>query len=526
MFSSINTTCPYTNWVPTAKELCADPNRYHCLNDEFGKSGWICADPIWVEAGRCPEFNSVAKKLDTVPCQGENCPDKVFQSSFVHLYLDCRRHGDEMTTSFTSMDLTTEAGALSSHASFGITVGVIAVVAVSIIAVAVLCFLLRKRRRNKNDSDPEAGIAMLATPEPNDERSFSRAQRALRTERFVVITGIQGAGKTFLAKRLCNEWLQEEKCVWITDPNSLPVVTDFDSVLILDDLFHELQSEDELKEIKANIESLYENAVVKDKGKIILTVTSLILQRHESIFEGRKYKNIINLDELSKVDREEILQFHMSMNNIAERNSKNQNSSIVIRDQDFKRMVEFNIHGSFESLVEKGIGYSAVIALCCKFYDKKELRDQCGRFVKTPMSWLRQYLRDMLNKRNIDRKMEAIALSVLALHGGKLTLRDLNSAMVDKLMGLENVNPNWKECLKQAFTNLKSKFVDENESVYSFQVPVVMKVLFIVICERHIELLQFSDKYLYQRRVCTSSSFPSDFKGDYKKSFLKHKPMS
>ncbi|XP_061186977.1 uncharacterized protein LOC133195124 [Saccostrea echinata] len=526
MFTLINTTCPYAKWVQTARKLCPDPNKYHCLNDEFGRPGWLCADPIWVEGGRCPEFNTIAKKLDTVSCEGENCPDTVFQSSFVHLYLSCRGEGVEKTTS-SNFDLTTEAVPLDSPASIGITVGIIAGVVLIAIAVVALCHLLRRRRQNKKDS--EAGLAMLATPEPNDGRSYSRAQRALRTERFVVITGIQGSGKTFLAKRLCNEWFQEEKCIWITDPQHFQILLDFNSVFVLDDLFHELQSEDQVREMKANIDKLYENVVVKRNGKIILTVTSLILRRLVSVFEERKYKNIIDLDELSKEDREDILQFHTKLNKMLDDTSKiddtskSQNSSTVIRDTDFQRMIEYNSEGTFDYLVEKrGMGYSAAMALCCMFNtdNQKEFDAKCGRYVKSPVAWLRQDLKEMFNENNIERKREAIALSLLALHGGQFKLSDLNTALMDKLMELENVKHEEEGFLIQAFNNQKRKYVYENDGVYSFQVPVVMKFLFRIICERHTELLEFCEKDLCKRRVCFSSLFPTDIKGDYAKSFV------
>lgn len=52
MFNIINTSCPYNNWVTTAIESCADPDRYHCLTDEYSRPGWICTDPIWVEASK------------------------------------------------------------------------------------------------------------------------------------------------------------------------------------------------------------------------------------------------------------------------------------------------------------------------------------------------------------------------------------------------------------------------------------------------------------------------------------------
>lgn len=52
MFNIINTSCPYNNWVTIARESCADPDRYHCLTDEYSRPGWICTDPIWVEASK------------------------------------------------------------------------------------------------------------------------------------------------------------------------------------------------------------------------------------------------------------------------------------------------------------------------------------------------------------------------------------------------------------------------------------------------------------------------------------------
>lgn len=59
MFNIIETSCPYNNWVITARKLCADPDRYHCLIDEFSRPGWICTDPIWVEAGKTVKLQKI-----------------------------------------------------------------------------------------------------------------------------------------------------------------------------------------------------------------------------------------------------------------------------------------------------------------------------------------------------------------------------------------------------------------------------------------------------------------------------------
>jgi hypothetical protein len=115
-----------------------------------------------------------------------------------------------------------------------------------------------KQERN-NNGDPEESSRMLDIPEPNDERSYSRAQHALRTERFVVIFGIQGAGKTFLAIRLCDG----QDCHWITEPDAFPADPEYGAYFVIDDVFHELQTEDQVRGVKSKMNDLYENVVVK-----------------------------------------------------------------------------------------------------------------------------------------------------------------------------------------------------------------------------------------------------------------------
>lgn len=49
MFNVINESCQYQNWTSVARERCPNPVEFHCLTDEYGRIGWICSEPVWVE---------------------------------------------------------------------------------------------------------------------------------------------------------------------------------------------------------------------------------------------------------------------------------------------------------------------------------------------------------------------------------------------------------------------------------------------------------------------------------------------
>lgn len=51
MFHLINESCPYQNWTSVARERCPNPDHFHCLKDDHGRTGWVCREPIWVEKG-------------------------------------------------------------------------------------------------------------------------------------------------------------------------------------------------------------------------------------------------------------------------------------------------------------------------------------------------------------------------------------------------------------------------------------------------------------------------------------------
>ena len=49
-----NTFCPTTSFQREKEEQkvqCRSPRRYHCLKNQFGRLGYICEEPTWIQAG-------------------------------------------------------------------------------------------------------------------------------------------------------------------------------------------------------------------------------------------------------------------------------------------------------------------------------------------------------------------------------------------------------------------------------------------------------------------------------------------
>nr|XP_022301490.1 uncharacterized protein LOC111109593 [Crassostrea virginica] len=521
MFNLTNKSCPYDNWVATARKSCDDPDRYHCLNDEFSRPGWICADPIWVEAGRCPEYNSMARKMDSVICNGSYCPISPYQSQLSHLYEDCRTAVIKTTEpAFPSLHPSTPS---SDKESPPISIGVVLGSLVGILALLLITFFLiryyRRKRKSKSESrDPQERMAMLDISESDNKTALGRSCRALRTERFVVIIGIQGAGKTFLAERLYEKCKDCEK-VWIRQLNQFPeeeVEQNGRISYFLDDLFYELQSEEKVKRVKMEIDTLYERTVVKRNGQIILTITSLIWKRHASLFHERNYHNLIDLDQLCSEDREDILNFHMNLNNIVLGSKKSDDPpcSVVMKHKDYDRFSKES-NQDFDSHVKRGIGIASSIALFCQYENRNFVPEH---FSRTSLAWLHNYWTDVIN---VNWTGTTVILALMAIQNEELDVNRIDQMCLTKIKEMENIQ-NVESFPSEELEELEKKRLIEKtaDDRYRFQVSTDKKVLLRVILQKHPELEEFCDQEMLRRRVYRPESLPVDIKGDYVKTFV------
>lgn len=520
MLNIINTSCPYNNWVTNARESCADPDRYHCLTDEYSRPGWICTDPIWVESNRCPEFNTVANKMDSAPCSGNNCPFSIYKSSLNHLYEGCRTAVLEMTTqskslisTLTSKDkLEEDVGTSRLALALGLTFGILMLCIIAAVIVGVL-FCRRRKKRKGNNEEPEEQREMLTL---DDERVVARTKRAFQTGKFVVLKGIQGAGKTFLAERLREEWIKQNADVtWICEPQYISKISKGIGYCILDDLFYELQLEKEVIEITNMVDELYERVALNGDRKILLTVTSLIINRYPSLFAKHHYQNMIDLDHLCTEDLNEILEFHMEQNNIVRVGkdyANGKNAAAQLSEENYQRVLTTKY---FDICKRRGVGMPASIALACKLTGQNKFNENFSRRIITPMSWLHSDLNSLLN--DDSKKRSIIALALVAFQTDPLSPDNINSDLLNKFLETFKECEFNRDCLIKTMKELKGTYLEEKDGLFTFQVPIVRKVLLKIIFRKHLTLITWCDENIRKRRVC--ESLPANIEGEYNKSF-------
>ncbi|XP_062592047.1 uncharacterized protein LOC134253539 [Saccostrea cucullata] len=150
MFSN-TASCPgnRNDWENQGRHRnCSKTNKvYHCLFDNNGTLGEIClkGPPAQVPKNHCPQYNHMARDVNTVPCNKlTGCPDETFSSNEVYKYPVCLQGKYTDTTESPSPSTISSVVYDGDPSSLpwlyiGVSVGVL-VLLIILIIVAVVCF--------------------------------------------------------------------------------------------------------------------------------------------------------------------------------------------------------------------------------------------------------------------------------------------------------------------------------------------------------------------------------------------------
>lgn len=158
----------------------------------------------------------------------------------------------------------------------------------------------------------------------------------------------------------------------------------------------------------------------------------------------------------------------------------------------------------------------ASVALACKLTRRNKLNEEFSRRITTPVSWLHSDLKGLLNDKN--QKWSIIALALVVFQTDALRPEYTNYDILNEIMKLENCDFD-KDCLTATLNELERTYLKQKDGIFTFQVPVVKKVLLKFIFQKHPELINCCDEKIRKRRVCTNDSIPANIVGEYRKSF-------
>lgn len=253
---------------------------------------------------------------------------------------------------------------------------------------------------------------------------FDRAKRLLIQNKMVVITGVPGSGKTFLAKSLVNE-LQKNgykmKTVLICNLDQLQQVHsgnvdqlqrgpgEQENIYIIDDIFRELQKHDKFVE---TLTALYEFLSHAGATYFIITIPSCTWKNNFEEIDSMFDKVQVNLDKRDKSEKLAILQSLQTQYDLPKDQLANLNE-----------MKNEILLSSFAC-----IGFPVLVSLMLKQTNVEQL-ENC---LCDPLKTIRDEI-SLIKNGTIEDKGKFLVLSYMCLKDGKIDVQNVDDNLFNFL---------------------------------------------------------------------------------------------
>ncbi|XP_078339364.1 uncharacterized protein LOC111107586 isoform X2 [Crassostrea virginica] len=440
MFELRTTPCAFTKsgWEKdkSAFKTCTSSiNVYHCIQDENNRSGEICIQPIWIKPHNCPEYDTGAWALDTVPCNvTTGCPNVTFLSNEVYKYPVClnKTHRKEF----------------SDNGEHSVPWFLIVGPALFVIALTtILLFWIRKRRCPKR-LDDETNIPLLRGEEEKEPfhqtAAFHEAKRYLEGGgKFLVLSGLWGSGKTKTAKEVYRSVTGISPTI-ITDLELFDCQEQNQALIYDGEISGKLSAE----RLSIKIKTWLENVSIGDTKTFIIFISTCDQKiAFCKIIPATLVASlkVINLNErLTKGDRSSILYTHFSM---------------LHKNRNFSKIEDLATKGKNESL-----GYPEICALFCRCDEFQKMKGT--KFCKIPLRSLKLYLEDMYH----NNQNKFLMLVYMSLNEMELDVKIPNERLLNELeAGKCHYHTQAKSSFSKIIEIVRSGKVEDIHSLMSWE---------------------------------------------------------
>lgn len=318
---------------------------------------------------------------------------------------------------------------------------------------------------------------------------LDKAKTFLMQKKMVVITGVQGSGKTFLAKSLVKDLKKDGNIMEYILISNLAQLRQKPreniNIFIFDGIFYELQLD---KEFEKTLKALNEFLDYAGETYLIIIIPSYTWAIHCYEFEAKCYKVLVELDKREDSEKLTILQSlkenYDLFSEVSAKLSELQNDLMVT---------------SFAC-----IGFPALISWMCKQPSIEKL-DKCLCY---PLQLMRDEISLIKKAKTVGERGKFLVLSYMCLKDGRIDVQNVDRKLFDSLKKKYAPKFEDKDLAKYCVGMVGYYLLNDGDGCYEFDLNIMKKIVFVSLAKDNTKFVKDNCKNDYLKYVIKNNVCP------------------
>lgn len=317
---------------------------------------------------------------------------------------------------------------------------------------------------------------------------FDKAKHFLIQKKKVVITGVQGSGKTFLARSLVKDLQKdgEMNSSLICSINEIQWGTCKEiDIYIIDELFYELQLNENFKKTLKALNEFLSNA---EETFCIITIPSFTWKNHMDEFDASFYKVHVNLDEREDSEKSMILQSLKAQYGV----SSEQTEKLNELDNDL-------LVTSLDC-----IGFPAFVSWMYK-QPSVEKRKKC---LISPLQMMSEEISSIQKAETVEERGKFLTLSYICLKQGRSDVKKVDKKLFDSLKKRYAIEFEDEDLSKYCREMVGYYLLCDENGFFEFESNIMKKIVVVCLAKDSPEFVKEHCKNDYFKYIIDHDSCP------------------